>query len=131
MFIDTHAHLADSQFDADRDAAIGRAREAGVATLIEIAESPAGWDAAVKLVEQHPFMYASLGIHPHHAHEVSPDAWPALRARLQTLLRHPRVVAVGEFGLDYFRMQNTKAAQQFIFREQLRLAQELDKPVVI
>src|SRR5438045_1209612 len=78
VLIDTHAHLADTKFDADRDAAIARAREAGVATLIEIAESPDTWDAAIQLAETHAFIYASLGIHPHHAHEAGPDRWPEL-----------------------------------------------------
>src|SRR4051794_3904085 len=108
MLIDTHLHLADTKFDADRDAAIRRAQDAGVTTLIEIAESPATWDAAVALAEKHPFMYASVGIHPHHAHEAGPAEWPALEVRLRKLLQHPKVVAIGEFGLDYFRIQNTK-----------------------
>ena len=95
MLIDTHAHLADSQFDADRDAVIARARDAGVATLIEIAESPDTWDPAVRLAETHPLMYASVGIHPHHAHHAGPAEWPAMAERLRRLARHPKGIAIG------------------------------------
>jgi TatD DNase family protein len=131
MFIDTHAHVADEKFDADRDAVIARARDAGVITLVEIAESPEMWDAAVQLAESHPFVYASLGIHPHHAHRIGPAEWPTLAAKLRRLLLHPKVVAIGEFGLDYFRMQNTREQQDYLFRRQLELAREMVKPIVI
>jgi len=80
---------------------------------------------------QVPFIYASLGIHPHHAHNAGPDRWPELANRLWELFKHPKVVAVGEFGLDYFRMQNTKEQQDYLFRQQLDFAQKLGKPIVI
>ena len=131
MFVDTHLHVADSKFDVDRQAVIERAAQAGVKTLIEIAESPETWDAAVALAERYPFIYASLGIHPHHAHEAGPDRWPELSKKLRVLLKHPKVMAIGEFGLDYFRMQNTKEQQDYLFRRQLDLAKELGKPIVI
>jgi TatD DNase family protein len=131
MLTDTHAHLADEQFDSDREAAIARAQSAGVTTLVEIAESPETWESAVQLAEKYPFIYASLGIHPHHAHQAGPDVWPALAERLRRLLKHPKVVAIGEFGLDYFRMRNSAEQQDFIFRQQLALAKELNKPIVI
>src|SRR5437762_2542249 len=104
-FIDTHLHIADSQFDADREATIERAQAASVTTLVEIAESPETWDVAVALAEKYPFIHASLGIHPHHAHQVGPAEWPALSEKLKKLLKNPKVVAIGEFGLDYYRMQ--------------------------
>jgi TatD DNase family protein len=131
MFVDTHCHVSDEKFDADREAVIERATAAGVTTLIEIAESPDTWDAAVALAEKYPFIYASLGIHPHHAHHVGPGAWPELSRKLREHLKRPKVVAIGEFGLDYFRMQNTKEEQDYLFRQQLDLAKELAKPIVI
>jgi TatD DNase family protein len=131
MLTDTHCHIADSKFDADRESVISAATLAGVTTLVEIAESPETWDAAVALADKHPFIYASLGIHPHHAHEAGPDNWPALSRKLRELLKHPKVKAVGEFGLDYFRMENTKEQQHYLFRQQLDLAKELGKPIVI
>lgn len=131
MFIDTHCHLSDKQFDPDREAIVWRALAAQVSTLIEIGDSPDIWEAAVALAERHPFVYAGLGIHPHHAHQAGPAEWPALEKRLRALLRHPKVVAVGEFGLDYYRMRNTQEQQDFLFHRQLSLAKELDKPVII
>lgn len=129
--IDTHCHLADEAFAADRQSVIEKARVAGVEMLVEIAESPATWDAAVELADRYPFIYASLGIHPHHAHECGPEVWPGLRHRLHERLKHPKVVAVGEFGLDYFRMRNTHEQQDYLFMQQLELAREAGKPIVI
>ena len=131
MLVDTHLHAADSQFDDDRDAVFERARGAGVTLLVEIAESPDNWEAAVALAEKHPFIYASLGIHPHHAQEAGPDHWPELSKKMRELLKRPKVIAIGEFGLDYFRMHNTKEQQDALFRRQLDLATELGKPIVI
>ncbi len=131
MFTDTHLHIADAKFDPDREAVIERAHSAGVTILIEIAESPDTWEAAVALTEKYPFVYASLGIHPHHAHEAGPHRWPELSKKLRKLLERPKVVALGEFGLDYFRMQNTKEQQDYLFRQQLDLAREINKPIVI
>ncbi len=131
MFVDTHLHVADAKYDSDRQAVLDRAAAAGVTTLVEIAESPDTWEAAVSLADKNPFIYASLGIHPHHAHEAGPDHWPSLSTKLRELLKHPKVVAVGEFGLDYFRMQNTKEQQEYLFRQQLDLARETGKPIVI
>lgn len=130
-WIDTHAHVNDAQFDGDRDAAIQRAQEAGVGTFVEIAESPEMWDAAVALAERYPFVYAGLGVHPHHAHRVGPNEWETVGAKLYALAKHPKVVAIGEFGLDYHRMQNTKDQQLFLLNAQLRLARETGKPIVI
>ncbi len=131
MFTDTHLHINDAKFGSDRDSALRHAAVAGVTTFIEIAESPETWDAALALADQHPSIYASLGIHPHHAHEAGPAQWPALSKRLREMLKHPKVRALGEFGLDYFRMQNTKEQQDYLFRQQLELAKETGKPIVI
>jgi TatD DNase family protein len=131
LLIDTHLHLADARFDADRESVIERARLAGVTTLIEIAESPEVWDSAVALADRSPSIYASLGIHPHYAHEMGSGRLEAHLNRLRELAKHPKVVALGECGLDYFRMRNTKEEQEVLFRKQLELACELNKPVVI
>jgi TatD DNase family protein len=131
MFFDTHLHLADSQFEADRDAVMGRARDAGVTTLVEIAECPESWDAAIRFAEQYPPLYASLGIHPHDAHRFGLKEWPGVESRLRELLKHPKVVGIGEFGLDYYRMRNTREQQDYLFRRQLELAKELDKPIIL
>ena len=121
--IDTHAHL-------DRDeapAALERAREVGVERVILVATTIAGAHEALELAEQHPGVYASLGIHPHNAG----DADAARVDELRELLAHDRAVAVGETGLDYFREYAPHEAQQRLFAAQLALAAELGKPVVI
>jgi len=130
-FVDTHAHLADRAFEPDRTDVLKQAQDAGVATLIEIAESPDTWDAALALAEGHPNIFVSVGIHPHHAHLAGPDVWDAIEKQFRERLTHPKVVAVGEFGLDYYRMQNTKEQQHFILHKQLELAREFQKPIVI
>ncbi len=128
---DTHCHINEPQFQEDRQLVKERARSSGVKTFIEIAESPATWEAAIQLAESDADIYTSLGIHPHHAHEVSKKDWPEVRKKLRDLLQHPKVKAVGEFGLDYYRMQNTKENQEWICRAQIELALELQKPIVI
>jgi len=121
--IDTHAHL-------DRDdapAALARAREAGVERVILVATRIAGAHDALALADEHPGVYACLGIHPHNADE--PDA--GRLDELRELLRHERAVAVGETGLDYFREYAPQDAQRALFARQLEIAAELGKPVVI
>ncbi len=133
VWTDTHLHVCDSQYDSDRAVVLERALGAGVTTFIEIAESPNRWDAAVRLAEAHPFVYASLGIHPHHAEEVSSASLPEKDPiqELASLATHPKVVAIGEIGLDYYRSLSPRPIQQELLRKQLRLAHEMSKPVIL
>jgi TatD DNase family protein len=125
--IDTHAHLALSHFDEDREAAIGRAAEAGVARIVEVGYDLPSSRAAVALAEAHPQIFAVVGVQPNHAHE-APPGW---ERELRALCAHPKVVAVGEIGLDYHWMQAPANLQESFFRAQLALARELGLPVVI
>jgi TatD DNase family protein len=121
--IDTHAHL-------DREEApaiLERARAAGVDRVIAVATRIAGAHDALALAEQHDGVYACLGIHPHNANE--PDAHRL--DELRGLLAHALAVAVGETGLDYFREYAPHAEQRRLFEQQVALAAELGKPVVI
>ncbi len=121
--IDTHAHL-------ERDEAgevLARARVAGVDRVIVVATSVAGAHEALAIADEHDGVYASLGIHPHEA----ATAGDAELAELSALLAHPKAVAVGETGLDYFRDYAPAADQARVFEGQLALAAELGKPVVI
>jgi len=118
--IDTHAHLGD-----DAAEVLDRARVAGVTRVIVVATTVAGAREALALAEHHDGVYASLGVHPHEAGE------PGDLAGLHALLAHPKAVAVGETGLDYFRDYAPHDAQRRLFDEELALAQELGKPVVI
>jgi TatD DNase family protein len=121
--IDTHAHL--DALDDDPDAAIARAREVGVTRIISVGTGPESWHATVAIAERHDGVFTALGVHPHEAgHE---DALGALREALA----HPRAVAVGETGLDYYRDHAPRDAQRRVFDAQLELARELRKPVVV
>jgi len=120
--IDTHAHLGDDAHDV-----LERARAAGVRRVVDIATTLAGARETVARADRHDGVYGCLGVHPHEAATFDLDGLEELR----TLLAHPRVVAVGETGLDYFRDYAPADAQQRLFDAQLQLAQETGKPVVI
>ncbi len=125
--IDTHAHICSEQFAQDRDAVLGRAAEAGVARMIEIGYDLTSSRAAVALAEAHPAIYAAVGVQPNYPQAAAGDWLDELRR----LAAHPKVVAIGEIGLDYHWNAAPPDVQERIFREQLALARELGLPVVI
>ena len=125
--IDTHLHLASEQFNEDRRAVIERAIEAGIAAMVEIGYDLASSHAAVALANAHPAIFAVVGIQPNHLHDL-PSDWIDQIRRLAT---HPKVVAIGEIGLDYYWMKSPPNEQEKAFRAQLALAAELGLPVVI
>lgn len=127
LLLDSHAHLDFSQFDDDREVVIGRARDAGLVTILNVGTDLASSRAVVALAQQHDFIYAAVGIHPHDAS----TATPALLDELRVLAGHPQVVAVGEIGLDYYRDLSPRPVQRRAFTDQLALAAELALPVVI
>jgi len=129
MFIDSHAHLDGKQFDSDRDAVIARARAAGVETMIAIGngDGPPTLDAGVRLAEKFPFMYATIGVHPHEAKLADDAAF----AEMERLARHPKVIAWGEIGLDYFYDHSPRDTQQAVFSKQMELAAAAKLPIVI
>lgn len=125
--IDTHTHLASEQFDADRTETLARAAAAGVARMVEIGYDLTSSRAALALAEAHPQIFAVVGIQPNYIHE-APEGWlDAIRA----LADHPKVVGIGEIGLDYYLMKAPPDAQERFFRAQLDLARQLGLPVVI
>ena len=129
MWIDSHTHVTATEFDADRDATMQRARAAGVDQMIAIG---AGWgidanEAAVQLAARDCGVFAAVGVHPHDA-KLLDDAG---RAKLRAWLDHPRVVAIGECGLDYHYMNSPRDVQRTVCAEQIVLARELDLPVSI
>ena len=127
MLIDTHTHLDDRRFDRDREGVVARAQEAGVHTFITIGCDLATSRAAVALADHYPFVYATVGVHPHEVRHVK-DAW---FTELRDLARHPKVLAYGEIGLDYHYDHSPRDIQRARFREQVRLARELTLPIVI
>ena len=129
MLFDTHAHLNDTRFDADRADVLDRCLAAGIARVVEVADKPADWAAAIALSRARPRMVrASIGCHPYHALD-----WDASVAELlPKKAALPEVVAIGEIGLDYFtKCTVPRDAQKTTFVAALRLARDLDKPVVI
>ncbi len=124
---DTHAHLHFPEFAGDLDAVLERARAAGVRRLLTIGTDVETSRAAVALVAREPGVWASVGVHPHDAGDA--DA-PAL-AEIEKLAAEPRVVAIGETGLDFFRNLSPRDAQERVFRWQLGLARRVGKPVIV
>jgi TatD DNase family protein len=129
MWIDSHAHVTAREFDPDREAALERAFAAGVDALVAIG---AGYGVeanaeAVALAAANPRVWAAVGVHPHDAVALDEGG----REKLRLWLSAPRVVAVGECGLDYFYMHSPRDVQQRVFAEQLALAREQDLPVSI
>ena len=129
MFVDSHAHLDGSQFNADREQVIARAREAGVGTIVAIGngDGPATMDCGVRLAEQYDFMYATVGIHPHEAKLATENDF----IELEQLAKRPRVIAWGEIGLDYFYDHSPRETQQHVFMRQMELARAAKLPIVI
>lgn len=125
--VDTHAHLDSGQFRADLDAVLERAAAAGVGAILTVGCDLESSRASVELAERCPQVWASVGIHPHDAAGVDQAALDELRC----LATHPRVVAIGETGLDFFRDRAPRDAQRTAFRAQIRLARELGKPLII
>ncbi len=127
MLIDTHAHLDFSQFDADREAVIHRAKEAGVGIIVNVGADLESSRRSVALAEEYDGLYAAVGVHPHEAKKLD----GATLAALRDLAAHPKVVAVGEIGLDFYRDLSPRDVQRRAFRAQLAWAARLGKPVVI
>lgn len=125
--IDTHAHLHDAKFDADREAVIERMREAGVAAVVTIGTDLPASRAAVELAARHPDIWATVGVDPHEAASFNAETL----AELRDLARSPHVVAIGEIGLDYYWDKAPRPVQAQVFEQQLALALELGLPVVI
>ncbi|RQD76006.1 MAG: TatD family deoxyribonuclease [Candidatus Syntrophonatronum acetioxidans] len=124
---DSHAHLIDKAYRRDEKEVIQRALDKGVKLIINLGYDLRTSLAAVKLAQDYPFIYASVGIHPHEAGKV-PENY---QERLKKMAQREKVVAIGEIGLDYYRDLSPRKKQQEVFKEQLRVARELKYPVII
>ncbi len=129
MYIDSHAHLDGPRFEQDRAEVIARAREAGLERILTIGSGtgPGSLDCAIKIAEQHDWIFATIGIHPHEAKL----ATEADYSEMQQLATNPKVIAWGEIGLDYFYDHSPREVQQEVFRRQMELAQAASLPIII
>ena len=127
QLIDTHCHLDWKAFEPDREAVIDRAVQSGVTRMITIGVDGPSSRRAIEIAQQHEAVYAAVGVHPNDC--ASFDA--ALLQEIRSLAEHPKVVAIGEIGLDYYWKKVAHDAQAQAFRAQLELAAEINKPVII
>ena len=127
--IDSHAHIQGKEYTGEVDAVIGRAREAGVEQIIVVggAGDMSSNTAAVALAESWPNLYATVGMHPHDAKDVGEEELQ----QLKELAAHPKVIAVGETGLDYYYNHSPREVQRRVFAQFIRLASETDLPLVV
>lgn len=130
MYIDSHAHLEMSDFDHDREAVIQRALDAGIEIIVCVGDGDVTNDshnAAFRLADDHPFIYTTVGVHPHEARLLDDE----LYAKLGDLSQHPKVIAWGEIGLDYHYDNSPREVQREAFKRQLRMARERKLPISI
>ena len=134
MLVDSHCHLTDSKFDEDRGETLVRARETGVEKILVVSSDRADSEKVVALLDaaegatEGPYLWGTAGVHPHDAESAREGDLDAIR---EIARDHPRVVAVGETGLDFFYDHSPRKIQEGLFREHLALAEELDLPVVV
>jgi TatD DNase family protein len=129
MLVDSHCHLDNEQFKEDREAVIERALAAGVDRMMAIGtgDGPPDLEAALRLADRCPALYATVGVHPHDASKAGGETY----RRLEQLLRNPKVLALGEIGLDYHYDFSPREVQRDVFIEQMRIASDARKPIVI
>jgi len=127
MFTDTHAHLSFPDFASDLPATVARATAAGVTRIISVATDLADARRVLTVAGEYPGVFAAVGLHPNHV----PDSWRADLQQIAELAGQPKVVAIGETGLDYYRSRDHAAAQQEMFQAHLDLARQRRLPVII
>ena len=127
MYFDTHAHYDDKRFNDDRAELLGGMPAAGVSLILNAASSLKSAKFSIELADKYPFIYASVGVHPHDSKSMTDETLP----QLEKLLKHPKAMAVGEIGLDYYHNFSPRDVQKKRFREQLELARLVGKPAII
>lgn len=127
MIFDTHAHYDDDDYSKDREALLAKYASLDKYRIVNVGASMEGSLASIDLAERYPFIFASVGLHPDYALNWSEGA----EAQLRRLSKHPKCVAIGEIGLDYYYEEPEREAQKVAFEGQLRLARSLNKPVII
>ena len=127
MYFESHAHLDDKRFKEDREELLGLLPSCGIDCVVNVGCDVKSSKQSIRLAERYDYIYASVGIHPHELYDMSSQTIEELRR----LSQHKKVVAIGEIGLDYYYDTHPRELQQFWFRQQLRLAESVNKPVII
>lgn len=127
MYFESHAHYDDERFDDDRDELLASFPAEGIETVVNSSSDIASSRASIALAEKYPFFYASVGVHPHEVSKMREEDIDTLRE----LSKHPKVVAIGEIGLDFYYDLSPRDDQRYWFKRQLALAEELDMPAII
>ena len=127
MLADSHAHIDDERFDADREEVVARALAAGVSLIVNIGADMASSTRSVALAEKYPGIYAAVGMHPHDSQAMQEADY----RQLERWTTHPKVVAIGEIGLDYHYDLSPRPVQKEVFLRQLDLARKTGKPFII
>ena len=127
MLIDSHCHLEYEGLVENRQAVLARAREAGIRGFLNISTRQREWDAVIATAEREPDVWASVGIHPHEADSHADLGEAVLRAATQ----HPKVIAIGETGLDYYYDKSDRQVQQALFRTHIAIARDTGLPLII
>ncbi len=127
MLIDTHCHLDFAQFDTDREAVIKRAGDAGIGFILNVGSSIEGSRHSIELAKKYERIFASVGIHPHEVGNLSEDGIK----NLEEMLKEPKVLAIGEVGLDYFKSEVPKETQKICLRDFIELAKTKNYPLII
>jgi TatD DNase family protein len=127
MLFDTHAHIDDDRFQGETDQVIARAKEQGVSLMVNVGYDLLHAEQSIALAEKYDFIYASVGLHPHDAKDGDEVFWQ----EIYKLARHPKVVAIGEIGLDYYYDNSPRDVQRDVFRRQIGVAKDLKLPIII
>lgn len=127
MIFDSHAHMDTEEFNEDRAEVLERIHNGKISYVLNPGVDLASSQAAVKLAEQYPWIYAAVAYHPHETRHLSLD----ILDEIEKLAAHPKVKAIGEIGLDYYWDHSPRDLQQFWFRQQIRLAEKLEMPIII
>lgn len=127
MYFDTHAHLDDECFKNDQEQVIERAKNAGISLIVNVGYNLISANNTVELTKKYDYIYGAVGMHPHHAI----DADERTLSELKLMSKEPKIVAIGEIGLDYYYDNSPRDIQRLVFRKQIQLAKELKMPIII
>jgi len=132
MFFDSHAHYDDRSFDKDRHDLLSKMPENNVDYIVNAAANIRSSNEGIHLADQYPFIYSAVGVHPHNVEELNNnDEGREVLHLLEDMSKHPKVVAIGEIGLDYYYEHSPREIQRLWFARQMELAKELDLPIIV